>query len=492
MNRRQNRGKGAPNAKRPKTNNELKQNQNGVVTRAAAKKQQSSPAIFILYMDCFEEIFDYLSLKDVIAFGKTCKRLCQYADHWLRQNYPAIRYDITEECDIYMSYDIYMKIEITKFSQFIQNIRILGEDAILQKFRYISTNCNTFLNEITFHGVEFFPTEDEYFKEVLRKVEIIRIKTNEIYNDAYKTLLRSCENMKYLSVFQTKMRHSHYTKPKVTFSEKNNNWFLQKYPKLEKFHIDIQSVNKTVKDLKTFFRLNSTIREFSTGINTLLENYKYFLKSKIQLDVLSLRFVTFGYAQMLPDQLRKSVCHKLHYLYENGYYSRLHLRHDSFESHHIKLLAPFKGLVRLNVKVSQGKCNFSALSYLEDLRCGGFDEIKRWKQLPYNLSNLRRLDVVRITSDELFTVISSAVKLNEIKIITLKGGTHFNEHTNILDLVKLNNERRKLKAAQKIQIYLSETIYLATKWAFNKTNFNLIHLNKCSEACEWYKEFDHY
>lgn len=31
--------------------------------------------IFALNIDCFEEIFDYLSLKDVHSFGQTCKAL---------------------------------------------------------------------------------------------------------------------------------------------------------------------------------------------------------------------------------------------------------------------------------------------------------------------------------------------------------------------------------------------------------------------------------
>lgn len=124
-------------------------------------------------MDCFVEICDYLSLKNFIAFGSTCKRLCQYAGHWLKQNYPAIQYGIQGN-NIYMEE---YKFEIKYFSQFIQNILILDDcrnaDVILQSYRYISTSCNKFLNEIEFCDVKLFRTEIEYFEEVLCKVETI-------------------------------------------------------------------------------------------------------------------------------------------------------------------------------------------------------------------------------------------------------------------------------------------------------------------------------
>lgn len=94
--------------------------------------------------------------------------------------------------------------------------------------------------------------------------------------------------MKYLSVIEYFIR-SDLSFPPKTFREKKNNWFLQKYPKLEKFHFKLCEDRK-VKDIIIFFELNSTIRTFSTDQVFLWFNHKYLLKSKIQLDVLSLRF----------------------------------------------------------------------------------------------------------------------------------------------------------------------------------------------------------
>lgn len=43
--------------------------------------------ILKLDIDCLEEIFDYLSITDLVSVGKTCKRLKQVAEYCYQQNY---------------------------------------------------------------------------------------------------------------------------------------------------------------------------------------------------------------------------------------------------------------------------------------------------------------------------------------------------------------------------------------------------------------------
>lgn len=85
MKKRKNQKVCVPRNKKTKPNEKAaEKNRNPVAAApiAAGPSEVSPPVIFKLYMDCFVEIFDYLSLKDLIAFGNTCKRLCPYAGHW--------------------------------------------------------------------------------------------------------------------------------------------------------------------------------------------------------------------------------------------------------------------------------------------------------------------------------------------------------------------------------------------------------------------------
>lgn len=56
-----------------------------------------------------------------------------------------------------------------------------------------------------------------------------------------------------------------------------------------------------------------------------------------------------------------------------------------------------------------------------------------------------------------------------------------------LKLITLNNERKKLAEAQKLIIYISDHVFLATKWATNNddTNFSLIEMRRAdSYKCD--------
>lgn len=49
------------------------------------------PKIFKLDIDCFNEIFEYLSMEDVHSVGKTCKTMQQVAGEYFRQNCSAAK-----------------------------------------------------------------------------------------------------------------------------------------------------------------------------------------------------------------------------------------------------------------------------------------------------------------------------------------------------------------------------------------------------------------
>lgn len=47
------------------------------------------PRIFKLNIDCFDEIFDYLSTEDLLGIGQTCKMMQQVVGEYFKKNYTA-------------------------------------------------------------------------------------------------------------------------------------------------------------------------------------------------------------------------------------------------------------------------------------------------------------------------------------------------------------------------------------------------------------------
>lgn len=60
-------------SKKPRLENKVSYVQN-LVPVAGPSNEQPQPKIFKLNIDYFDEVFEYLSLKDLHAFGKTCKK----------------------------------------------------------------------------------------------------------------------------------------------------------------------------------------------------------------------------------------------------------------------------------------------------------------------------------------------------------------------------------------------------------------------------------
>ena len=65
----------------------------------------SPPPYLKLIADCWEHIYDYLSMKDIISIGQTCKRMNQMSGYYIRENQPHLKFSIREK-EIYFDYDI--------------------------------------------------------------------------------------------------------------------------------------------------------------------------------------------------------------------------------------------------------------------------------------------------------------------------------------------------------------------------------------------------
>lgn len=61
-----------------------------VVDTPSTNQSSPSPQMFKLNVDCFEHLFDWLSLDQLLVFRRTCKRMKQVVDYYIKLNYPEL------------------------------------------------------------------------------------------------------------------------------------------------------------------------------------------------------------------------------------------------------------------------------------------------------------------------------------------------------------------------------------------------------------------
>lgn len=106
-------------------------------------------------------------------------------------------------------------------------------------------------------------------------------------------------------------------------------------------------------------------------------------------------------------------------------------------------------------------------------RCrGSFDA----NILAHQLVHLERIYFGLTNLNDILPFLHHSVKLKKLKI----DDVNENDGNNILNLLELNEERKKLQNACKVIIYISEKIYLPTKWAIGGKEFSLIEIRRAS------------
>lgn len=222
--------------------------------REKRTKECVSPKIFKLDIDCFDEIFEYLSLKDLDSFGKTCKTMQQVTGEYFKRNFKLAE-KFTNDDGIYtICTGMGHRVNISGFNQFINYISHYHNE--LGPLQYIQGHGNEFasINEIYFvcSGIE--PSTVESLKEILPKIEVVRVRQCNIVGDFYDKLLKFCGNLKEI-----------YVQDDVgdIVKERKNPWLQREYPSLEIFQLTARNSFK-VNDLNSFFERNPSIRTFMT------------------------------------------------------------------------------------------------------------------------------------------------------------------------------------------------------------------------------------
>lgn len=556
-------------AKIGETNNENDQNKHNIVAEIAAVHiantdsgavppiLKQSADILKLDIDCFEEVFDYLPLKDLISIGKTCKRLqnvCGYIFHQYYSN--VLKLCAADRCDVWIkSFDSINKHEVDHFWRFIDRIYIRKSNG-LERFLRVHRHFKR-LKQICFDSILLTMNDTERMRETLAKVQSLRFINCEVHGNFYETILAFCPNLKHLyidglqivngpsdGIDANDLKNKNTSKnPKF---HRENDWLRQKYPMLE--HLELISHTSLLIELVIFFKLNPNIRKITVNDEFLWENSEVMLHVNAKLDELTISRCSEGTifryceeeegeddVEEPPRQNEASAIGRpnvgpkdndktkegtsnehangesssgkrkdespkdepnieksneytffelANKLYARQFYRRLRwLCHPTFFQELANEMVSINGLAKLVLNTDTDPVALSRLKNLEELHIGRSDQITDLEMLANNLTNLTQIHFQVAFFDQIFMIISQAVKLEKIKINSLLDGSRRRQdgtydNIKIINLVELNKERELLNGAGKVVIYVEEKVYLTTKWALGDTDFNLIRLKR--------------
>lgn len=412
------------------------------------------PYIFKLDVDCFDRIFNHLSLKDLYSFGQTCQAMKRVTGKYFQQNYELAEKIISNE-GIYTMYSdhedmINERIQIPNFNKYINCISYYYEE--MEPFHYIHAHSNDFksINGINLVCLTIDSAKVKCLQPILSKIDVVKVNQCALSGEFYKIFLKHCTNLKKLYV-QHDLGY---------IIMKNAKWMNQNYPQLEYLHLTPQYPFK-IHGLYNFFEQNANLRYFSTNSRCLWECRNQLLASRLQLDRLDIHISDHYYFNLIDMQL---VCCLLNKLHEQKFYAHLDLYVTRIDQQFCDQLTSICGLNRLFIKQFRECFSLPRLINLKELVLDGQISKRDINNLSKGLWNLKYLSIRIVTSDDLIPFMRHSIKLTTIYAYLNDG---------ILNLIKLNREREKLKEACNVTIYVPSNIFLATIWTTKNGNNEL-------------------
>ncbi|XP_031632434.1 uncharacterized protein LOC116346492 [Contarinia nasturtii] len=434
---------------------------------AGPSSDESPPKIFNLTIDCFDEIFEYLNVKDLYSFGQTCKRMNKVAGEYFKQNYSsAEKFCKHDEIYTYIVFSVKdsvvnERIQISGFNKFMPCISV-G----YHKYNKFHINAFESTKHIYLASIIINKEKVELFKQLLPQLEIVQQQCCSVDGDLYDLILKKCENLREIYIQNWALGNR---------INGNFNWLLQEYPKLERLEW-MPPKSCQIEELRKFFVRNPNVQRFSTTSEFWWYNRNIFLSSNIKLDILELKEFDF-----YCTKTSKIPLDSLNQLHEQGFYKRLYIYVDRVDEEFSTLLASLKGLELLCIRRLNESYNLTQLTNLRELIILAGAKAKYMEILANGLTKLERFYIDRASIEDIMPFIRRSPKLNKIKFIPL-----FFPIGEALNLTMLNAERAKLAGARKITIYTRDDVFLATKWTTRNgdTNLSFIEMRR-SDSYEW-------
>lgn len=422
------------------------------------------PTLIVLDNDCIEEILEYLCMRDLIAFGRTCKKYNIVAGVLFQRNYPNAwaKWHSNRADKIHNG-----KTKMKNFELYIRKINV--ECADMKDFNYIGSSFRK-LENIQLVKTEVSANKIECIKGKLSTIETVGLIECKFNGDLHGDFLKFCVSLKHLYVLQDVNDNK--------IAGFGNEWLLHKYPTtLEHFSLILLHCKQPIDELKTFFERNSNIRRISVMANCLWLNRLSIMEASLELDFLEI------YCS-LQTSFTSLFTNWLNELHEKGVFKKLHLNSIvEVNRTNINQLASLRGLEKLII-CCYSQIDGLILSALINIKvlvfghnCNG--NISHIDSVAKNLAKLETIEFAEASLSEILPFIRYSASLKTIIVKQIKNGNLHIEH-----LMAWDKERQKMTNARKIAIYVNESDYLKIKWASNETMFSSIQIKRYSSCNE--------
>lgn len=418
--------------------------------------EQKQRNIFVLNVNCFDLIFDYLSIKDLCAVGNTCKHLQNIAGEYFRRMYPSksINFNRTTDGHIVQRVDGLN----TNFGQYAQQLDFFNNN--LDIFRYAATNGSKSLKSIQFDVKSLSVCHSDCLANIIKSVENVTFFRCFEHTEPFHNLLRHCPNLTCLTL---------YNWPVTEYD-----WLSQKYAKLDCFEVFGMFAGK-YESLVQFLQLNQHIKKLRTSIG-IVQALDLVESAHLKLDELS--FIVNGIDQMITKAFRD----RINRMHQSEYFMELQM-FCYWGNEFIFYIDDIKNVRSLStVQIAYNRPDdmdhlATALITLEHLKELLFFHCSISREQAHILSQyLKKLEKIHLGCDNITTAIPFICKSSTLKTLEI-GQTDFDEH---LHIKRMNAERGKLSDAVKITIYIPEETFLNIKWKFQDIRFRWIHFKRAN------------
>lgn len=434
---------------------------------------EQPPHLMKVNVDCWEQIFDLLSLRDIFAMSETCKRMRQMAGYYFREYFPAIVCRWIANRGIFIGYPT--SISRSDFSEYVTKLIVYDYlEHFLHPDHYYS------LKSLHLRSIELTDTQIDYIKNVLSKIENLEIKQCTIYGNLYEKLLQFCPKLKSLRL------HNVLYEPEN--AEKH--FFKQKYSTLQYIDYSTLQIYPRSNELSDFFEQNLDLKHFGASDLFVWANRDLFIESNVKLD----SFAIYTAISMTSDDDVAEVptvpfVNLLKTLYERGFYKSLHFKiiETDGDIDYQELIDGLSTLDALEVLVTNEDNDLSRLTNLKELWFLGYHHATPMDVLAMNSSKIERLYFQQASTDDILPFFQHSKRLKTIKVDEINGGSLLEEGT-VLNLHALDLERDRLNVTRRVTVCAKENIYLATR---NRTkNLHLAHVEIARWDSEEWNVFD--
>lgn len=395
---------------------------------------KSLSPIFKLHALACDDLFEYLSFKDLHSLGQTCKRMNQLTGLYSQENFRDAWLENWNNC---------ITINLFKangFSHYAENVSIYLSD--LKQMRYFESKFRSIKNVQLIGYFDLTDSMIDCLKKILSKVESIEFIGFHFTGKFYQEFSKYSPKLKSLRII----------------SPTPGNWFFQKYVELE--YMSIPFDLGKLDDVKFFLEQNTKIKSLEINAKFLFTNQKSFCDINAKIDELTIH-------TYLSEDL-ESICMLLNKLHDQHFYKRLRLIICGSDQKFADLLTKLPQTERINAYTSDENIIWPVMKNLKEVEFGTLKDFG-YVSLVSNAINIEYAILSVTKFDKILYLISHSKKLKKIKI------EYFDD---VLDILTLNKARKNLNGAPNVIIYLGEEAYLRTKWMFGNTEFEFIEIRR--------------